>query len=341
MQPDELGRAPRYVRIATRRSFPSRGGYVRTYVRRAFSIHLFDPGKITRAFFPPRGGESVTQSCSPNFRERSADAEVTDVNLPPRICDPLVLPRMSSRSDVAPKTARPGRRGAVVTDNTKRPRICDPLTLARTVRRRAPQPRTEVTDVSSVPVGCNTSKGCHARAAVGAEGAPQLALPRGAAAAPGHPIPLSNGSDTRPAARAVADVWSTATVAAATLSSAPAPCVRRVRKMCHMCRSRTKAPSTSMLVRIVPAATGRRRLTASHGLWCPASRGRHGARHHLSCTVSGCSGCSPTPPSPSRLCTCTPCASSSRWTRRYGTWAPNRDCLTFQVLAWSRSPTMY
>ena len=105
-----------------------------TYVRRAFSIHLFDPGKITRAFFPPRGGESVTQSCSPNFRERSADAEVTDVNLPPRICDPLVLPRMSSRSDVAPKTARPGRRGAVVTDITKRPRICDPLTLARTVR---------------------------------------------------------------------------------------------------------------------------------------------------------------------------------------------------------------
>ena len=34
VQPDELGRAPRYVRtyvrIATRRSFPSRGGYVRT-----------------------------------------------------------------------------------------------------------------------------------------------------------------------------------------------------------------------------------------------------------------------------------------------------------------------
>ena len=99
---------------------------------------------------------------TPNFRERSADAEVTDVNLPPRICDPLVLPRMSSRSDVAPKTARPGRRGAVVTDITKRPRICDPLTLARTVRTgTAPPPRMEVTDVSSVPVGCNTSKGCH------------------------------------------------------------------------------------------------------------------------------------------------------------------------------------
>ena len=73
---------------------------------------------------------------TPNFRERSADAEVTDVNHPSRICDPLVLPRMSSRSDVAPKTARPGRRGAVVTDITKRPRICDPLTLARTVGER-------------------------------------------------------------------------------------------------------------------------------------------------------------------------------------------------------------
>ena len=86
VQPDELGRAPRYVRtyvrIATRRSFPSRGGYVRTYVRRAFPIHLFDPGKNTRAFFPPRGGESVTQPCSPNVRERSANAEVSEVDHP-------------------------------------------------------------------------------------------------------------------------------------------------------------------------------------------------------------------------------------------------------------------
>ena len=60
VQPDELGRAPRYVRtyvrIANRRSFPSRGGYVRTYVepfRSAFSIQ-----EKTRGRSSPLGAEN-------------------------------------------------------------------------------------------------------------------------------------------------------------------------------------------------------------------------------------------------------------------------------------------
>ena len=46
--------------------------------------------------------------------------------------------KRSLRLDVAPKTNRPGPRGAVVTDITKRPRICDPLTSVRTSRRAPP-----------------------------------------------------------------------------------------------------------------------------------------------------------------------------------------------------------
>ena len=56
VQPDELGRAPRYVRIATRRSFPSRGGYVRTYVepfRSTFSIQEKSRGRSS-----PLGAEN-------------------------------------------------------------------------------------------------------------------------------------------------------------------------------------------------------------------------------------------------------------------------------------------
>ena len=58
VQPDELGRAPRYVRTyALQLAVPFLHGAA-TYVRRAFSIHLFDPGQKYRGRSSPLGAEN-------------------------------------------------------------------------------------------------------------------------------------------------------------------------------------------------------------------------------------------------------------------------------------------
>ena len=64
--------------------------------------------------------------------------------------------KRSLRLDVAPKTNRPGPRGAVVTDFTKRPRICDPLMVVRTSRRAPPSRRSQMcrTCLGSVTSSC-------------------------------------------------------------------------------------------------------------------------------------------------------------------------------------------
>ena len=58
VSPDELGRAPRYVRTyALQLAVPFLHGAA-TYVRRAFSIHLFDPGQKYRGRSSPLGAEN-------------------------------------------------------------------------------------------------------------------------------------------------------------------------------------------------------------------------------------------------------------------------------------------